>query len=247
MKSRITHQAADKRDLNTTGREMASAEDNSVKTNNNRSKEDERLHPLDINKEGEGRAPQPPERRLGEGEKLLKNKDTEEELNMDEDMEVKDMFMKIMQKMNTLQNSVDSNIRSMKEENKNVAERVTKVEAAQTLQDQKISDVGGETKFMQSKMTMMAGVIERQSQVINELNYKLEAIELRKLRPNLMITGLTETKNEECVTVVKNFIKDRMEIEDEIGIKRAYRVGKSQSRPLLAVLSNPQRQGHDLF
>ena len=65
------------------------------------------------------------------------------------------------------------------------------------------------------------------------------------MRPNLIIRGLEEVVEENCVDVVKQFIKNKLEIESEVPIRTAYRLGKAKgkTRLMMTVLTNSVDKG----
>ena len=59
------------------------------------------------------------------------------------------------------------------------------------------------------------------------------------MKPSLVIKDVEYSEEENVVQVVKNFIANKLEITQEIGIKQAYRLGKkSKFRPIMVHLSN---------
>ena len=61
----------------------------------------------------------------------------------------------------------------------------------------------------------------------------------KKKRPNLIIKGIKENRDENCVEIIKALLKNRLEIKDKIPIKRAFRVGKGKICTFIAVLAKP--------
>ena len=86
--------------------------------------------------------------------------------------------------------------------------------------------------------TTPADAIIYQAQVIRELTDKVGHLEKDWLRPDLIIHGIVEEKGEKCQSVVSHFFKNTMEIDAEIKIKTAHRIGKSKNRPMKVILKN---------
>ena len=74
--------------------------------------------------------------------------------------------------------------------------------------------------------------------MIKELREKIDALEMDKVQGNLFFKGITEKKDENCVQVIKSFLKNQVELAMDIPIKNAFRIGKSKNRPIKAILVN---------
>ena len=93
---------------------------------------------------------------------------------------------------------------------------------------------------------MLTAVVIKQSHQIGTLNEKISAMQRNQHRPNVFVSGIIESENEndeQRAEKIKSFFKNQMEIEDEIPISKSFRVGNSTSRALKIVLSNPADKG----
>ena len=69
------------------------------------------------------------------------------------------------------------------------------------------------------------------SQRIDLLAYKSIDIEARQRRNDLLFWGIPEVRNEDCLTVISEFLGDKLGLDaDAITIQRAHRIGKPQHR-----------------
>ena len=74
---------------------------------------------------------------------------------------------------------------------------------------------------------------------INILERRVTAAYQRELRPNLIIHGILEGKEEsqtELLNLIKSFLKDKMALETEIELNNWYRMGQGQTRPIMIKL-----------
>ena len=79
------------------------------------------------------------------------------------------------------------------------------------------------------RIKWLTNIVIRQEQKIEELENKLENIKAREQKPNLTVTGILEDPEESRETLIqksKDFIKNQMEIEQNIEIWDAYRLGQ---------------------
>ena len=86
-----------------------------------------------------------------------------------------------------------------------------------------------ELKTTQLQLNEVIGTVIRQRHEIDECKDKIEMLQEKLDQDVLKITGLVETKDENCVERVKRFFKNILKIEKEIGIRDAYRLGKKET------------------
>lgn len=58
------------------------------------------------------------------------------------------------------------------------------------------------------------------------LEYKSIYLDARGRRKNLVFVGFTEERGEDCKLKIQNFVRNKLEIQSEIVIDRAHRLGK---------------------
>ncbi|XP_061187170.1 uncharacterized protein LOC133195342 [Saccostrea echinata] len=59
-----------------------------------------------------------------------------------------------------------------------------------------------------------------------ELQESITDLRSRSMRDNLVFCGIPEKRNENCKTVLHNFLKHKMKIDDYISFERVHRMGK---------------------
>ncbi|VDI16694.1 Hypothetical predicted protein [Mytilus galloprovincialis] len=72
-----------------------------------------------------------------------------------------------------------------------------------------------------------------------KLNNDLESIKCESMRDNLLFHGIKESEGEDCALIIKSMCENNLEIEDELNIKSAFRLGKKNE---VAVLSQNEGQ-----
>ena len=82
------------------------------------------------------------------------------------------------------------------------------------------------------KIEIMADIIVRQDQRINELNEHILDMQSRSMKRNIIINGLQENKDEECDNVSSTFFKEKLKVQD-IVIDAAHRIGTGENRPMV--------------
>ena len=97
------------------------------------------------------------------------------------------------------------------------------------------------------KIKILSNIIIRQEEQINNLKEQLWLERAAKRKPNLVVSGIIEHDNEtpkETVQKVSQFFKDQMEIQEDIKVKKAQRLGdpNAKDRPVLIKLENAQEK-----
>ena len=153
--------------------------------------------------------------------------------------QVMEMFSQLMASFNGLKDD----IKQLKEDKSNQNCEVKMVKEQQDRDRELVSKIQCDSKLQQTKIKQLADVVAYQSHVIDELKSKIENFELEKMRLNLLIHGIKEVKDENCTTMAKNFFKEKLELTQDIQIRKAFRVGKGKTRPILTCLSNAHEKG----
>ena len=108
--------------------------------------------------------------------------------------------------------------------------------------DQNLAHYGNETENNTFKVNLLTNIIIKQEERINILERRLTAMHHKELKPNLIIKGLIEKEDENKssrLEIVKDFFKEVMEIEQDIEVLDAFRVGKGKVKPMLVKLKDP--------
>ena len=111
----------------------------------------------------------------------------------------------------------------------------TQVESTfSSLQDQQV-----DTEF---RLKVLTNVVIRQDQKIQELESKLTMAYQREIKLNVIIDGILEQDDEsreKLLELVKTFFTDTMQIESEVKVSDAYRMGRGLHRSVLVKLAVP--------
>ena len=91
-------------------------------------------------------------------------------------------------------------------------------------------------------MKLIGNMVIKQEEQIQELQARCDYLVSKDLRPNLVIHGIIEGKEEkysELIGKIDQFFKNQMNIQDEIQILDAYRKGYKGDRPIVIRLQHP--------
>ena len=83
------------------------------------------------------------------------------------------------------------------------------------------------------KIKMLSAIVIRQDQKIDHLSSQIEFLIREQKKPNFFIEGILEKKvkktDQDRKQLVKDFIKEELEIETDVNIKQVYRIGKKNT------------------
>ena len=108
--------------------------------------------------------------------------------------------------------------------------------------DKGIIDLDNKCDYQDFQVKLLMNIVIRQDERIKTLEGKQTAAFEREIRPNLRISGIVEKKEEtrqQLFEEVTSFFKNTMQIEEEIGLADAYRVGAGNTRSVVVKLQHP--------
>ena len=115
------------------------------------------------------------------------------------------------------------------------------------IQGQKITNAECVRKVREinQSLTTVTKTVIKHDRSIDTTQEKVNLMELKQMRNNLIISGLPETKGEKAKEVAANFFKEKMKITKDIEIKAAFRQGGKdrENRALIVVLSDATSKG----
>ena len=135
-----------------------------------------------------------------------------------------------------LQGSID-NVRS------DLTESINSLKTKKETLQRDLKDAQRQLKVCQLQLNEVSGVSVKQDQQLSECQAAIEVLKEKVDRPTLKITGIIESKKENCSELVKSFFKDTMKISSDIPLIDAYRVGKGTNRLMVVQLANPRDKG----
>ena len=156
----------------------------------------------------------------------------------------------IMEDIKSIKQSVSKIYQIEKFVNKNSA-KVDTLEIKVNTIDTKVTDVEKSTDFLSKQFEDSKTKLKSADDSIKWLNNKCkdfetkvkdletkpqnlepkaDDLEARGLRENLLFHGIDETANENCEKLVKDFIRDKLRMPQEVTLDRAHRLGKPWDR-----------------
>ena len=99
----------------------------------------------------------------------------------------------------------------------------------------------------EDKIQLMSGSLMKFEQQMISMQKKITTMESRSMRANLLVSGIPEEEQEDCIEKCNTFLHDELKLHEEtIHIKRAHRLGKKKegvTRQMVMKLKNPGQKG----
>ena len=166
-------------------------------------------------------------------------------------------IVELIQKLNTRLDSMDTKLDKLDAYDRKINDMQNKLQDAERRYDEKvielerknevarrkvrqINDKTEEVGIDQSKLEVMIDVIINQDNKIREMNKVITQLQARSMRQNIVISGLSEIKDEDCKQKAKEFFKENLKIKEEIDIEIAHRMGEGRNRPMVIKLRNQE-------
>ena len=118
----------------------------------------------------------------------------------------------------------------------------TKVDTIQTTQITKVDTLKGTAKsvhMVSEKVNILQDVVQRQAEMIKNIEAREEAREINKRKCNIFITGIEESEaesEENVLELVNAFFSQKMRISENIVVASASRNGPGSPRSILVTL-----------
>ena len=157
------------------------------------------------------------------------------------------LFMNTMvQHKNELKNEISKQsqkITSIETKQTSIQTELEDLKTSQEENHKNTSDLQTTVENLQSQVCSLVNFVVRQDSLIKEEHDKFEKEDSRNLRGNVIISGIVETKPENCMDKVKEFFDNILKVEQQVAVKNAFRIGKGKTRPILVYLRSPSEKG----
>ena len=150
------------------------------------------------------------------------------QINMEElqKQDLKTMMLTIATSINDLKTDMMEEIKSIKESKEETKKKIDSMVTAKV--NEELMKTKAELRGCQLQINELTSVTIRQEQMIAECKNEIESLQMYVSRKNLLIKGVVVSHNQTCKDAISNFFKEKLKIEEEIPIKKAYRLGKAE-------------------
>ena len=174
-----------------------------------------------VQKSHQGETPQKEEENGTENEKTNK--------------EIWDLLIQLQNQLGTVQVDADTI--------KGMDQKIKDLEMLQSSSGRRMNTFEELLKEQDLKTRILTNIIIKQEEQVNSLKKQLVEARRRDIRNNLIISGITEERDEtpdECAEKVSQFFKNEMQINSDIRIDYVRRLGNknTKDREILVCLSN---------
>ncbi|CAG2202133.1 unnamed protein product [Mytilus edulis] len=152
---------------------------------------------------------------------------------------------------NFISKSFDENIKVHEKTNKKIESDIKKLATECEALRNDMSFIKRDSKNLSDSKVNLQKIFKANE----KLNNDLESIKCESMRDNLLFHGIKESEGEDCALIIKSMCENNLEIEDELNIKSAFRLGKKNEvalssqnegqeriRPILVKFSDRQKR-----
>ena len=164
-------------------------------------------------------------------------------IEMIEDIKSLKISMTKIDKIERTVDKINSKVDNLETNVKNIEARVASVEQSASFMNdqyestkQKLQSTDSDIKKIDKQCKEMESAINELKSQNDELENKQNELEARSMRENLLFFGFTESDQEDCSEKIKQFIREKLQIEEPMVFDRAHRIRKmsrTKIRPIV--------------
>lgn len=150
---------------------------------------------------------------------------------------------KLIEMMTKLQQSVDGALKKISTQeiiSSNNSHKIQDLQETGDKVEQDIDSLGRELRETQFQLKVVSNIVIKQDQQIATLNQKITEMQQREMAPNVVISGIPESKQEKPMLLFNEFVQKGLEIQELIPANKAFRLGTGGNRPLLVELRHTE-------
>lgn len=122
--------------------------------------------------------------------------------------------------------------------------RISNIENKQQDTNMELAALKDVVDQYQVKVDILSDLVVKQHQEIEELKGQMTDCQIRGMQNNIVISGIPEKANENCIRGVNEFLVDKLLIKDKlIPIEKAYRIGSGSPKQMLVSLRHAADKG----
>lgn len=141
-----------------------------------------------------------------------------------------DNIEKLVSKINSKVENLETKVKTMDAKVNDIEKSNQFINTEFEETKQKLKSANTDLKKLNSKCKEFEEAVTKLETQNQNLEAKANDLEFRGLRENLLFHGLQETQNEDCEQIIKQFIAEKLEINQNVTIDRAHRLGKPRNR-----------------
>ncbi|CAC5419655.1 unnamed protein product [Mytilus coruscus] len=141
---------------------------------------------------------------------------------------------------NFIAKSFDENIKMHEKTNKKIESDIKTLASEYEALRNDMSFIKRDSKNLSDSKTNLQKIFKANE----KLNNYLESIKCESMRDNLLFHGIKESEGEDCALIIKSMCENNIDIDDELNIKTAFRLGKKNEVAVLSQNDGQERIRH---
>lgn len=159
-------------------------------------------------------------------------------------------FNKLINMITKLQESVDGikgEISGQQCVTANLRNYIEEVEEKSDNNSQEIHNLKVELKEQRFHRRLIENVVIRQEEKIATLSRKMTEMQQREMNANIVISGMEEMPNENPIQTFNDFVQNKLELQELLPARQAFRLGSGKNRPMIIELRHPETDKRKIF
>lgn len=153
-------------------------------------------------------------------------------------------LIELIQNLQTTVNDVNEKVSALTTSQVNTEARFVTIEKKQSQAVKELDSVKEILGSYQVKVDILTDIVIRQQQTISDLKGQMLDTQIRGMKNNILVAGIPEKVNENCIKEFHAFAVEQLQIKDKlIPVESAIRVGSGQSRAMLVTLRHNSDKG----
>ena len=133
--------------------------------------------------------------------------------------------------------AMNGNMTGMRSEMTAMGGKMSSMSETMTTMQADMSGIKSQFEETQQRVEQLERENEQLRKSHSELLDRVDDLENRSRRNNLLFYGIKKSDNENCESVLKDLFSDNLDLSDDIQINRAHRVGSKDDAPIIARLT----------
>ena len=153
------------------------------------------------------------------------------------------MILQMFQNINDKLTTIQSDVRGLKDSKIEITDHIAGIEFDQEDNNEQLMTQQQEIRVCQDQVKVLSDLAITYEEKFDNMTSKINQLEAKLMRSELLVFGLTEVKDKSCIDIAKNFFTQTMKINPAPEIVYAYWKGASKNKPMVIKLSNAQNKG----
>ena len=139
-------------------------------------------------------------------------------------------------------NKTEARIKNIEDAEVTVSEKLNNISEKQVKTAETQESVQKDILELKEQVNLLTDTVVRQANILKEVRSQKEGDDLRRMKCEVIVRGITEKQKENCTEVINQFFNNILKPENAISVVEAHRKGQGKNRPMIVTLSKPSEK-----